>query len=89
LRQIEAAEDVLVDLGFEQFRVRHHNEIARIELPPEEFSKAIETHMSITNGIKAAGYRFVALDLAGFRSGSLNGASGAAIPLVMSELELA
>lgn len=91
LRQIEAAEDVLVELGFRQFRVRHHNEIARIELPPEEFPKAIEAHMGITNGVKAAGYRFVTLDLAGFRSGSLNptnGASGTAIPLVMSELEL-
>ncbi|MEZ4615536.1 MAG: ATP-dependent sacrificial sulfur transferase LarE [Caldilineaceae bacterium] len=88
LRQIEAAEDTLVDLGFAQFRVRHHNEVARIELPPEDFPKAIEQHIAITNGVKAAGYRFVALDLAGFRSGSLNGANSAAIPLVMSELEL-
>ncbi|MEZ4683975.1 MAG: ATP-dependent sacrificial sulfur transferase LarE [Caldilineaceae bacterium] len=88
LRQIEAAEDTLVDLGFAQFRVRHHNEVARIELPPEDFPKAIEQHSAITNGVKAAGYRFVALDLAGFRSGSLNGANSAAIPLVMSELEL-
>jgi len=85
LRQIEAAEDVLVELGFRQFRVRHHNEIARLELPAEEFPKAIEQHTTIVNGIKAAGYRFVTLDLAGFRSGSLNGANGAAIPLLMSE----
>lgn len=84
LRQIEAAEDVLVDLGFRQFRVRHHNELARLELPADEFTKAIEEHATIVNGIKAAGYRFVTLDLAGFRSGSLNGAS-AAIPLLMSE----
>lgn len=84
LRQIEAAEDVLVELGFRQFRVRHHNEIARLELPAEEFPKAIEEHMAIVNGIKAAGYRFVTLDLAGFRTGSLNGASSAAIPLLMS-----
>lgn len=83
LRQIEAAEDVLVELGFRQFRVRHHNEIARLELPAEEFPKAIEEHMAIANGVKAAGYRFVTLDLAGFRSGSLNGAS-TAIPLLMS-----
>ncbi len=89
LRQIEQAEDVLVALGFSQFRVRHHNEIARIELPPEDFPKAIELHDAISTGIKAAGYRFVALDLAGFRSGSLNGASSAAIPLVASEMELA
>lgn len=83
LRQIEAAEDVLVALGFRQFRVRHHNEIARLELPAEEFPKAIEQHITIVNGIKAAGYRFVTLDLAGFRSGSLNGAAGTAIPLLM------
>ena len=72
LRQIESAEDVLVDLGFQQFRVRHHNEVARIELPAEDFARAIQHHATISDGIKAAGYRFVALDLAGFRSGSLN-----------------
>ncbi|MEZ4732892.1 MAG: ATP-dependent sacrificial sulfur transferase LarE [Caldilineaceae bacterium] len=82
LRQIEAAEDVLVELGFRQFRVRHHNELARLELPVEEFARAIEYHTTIVNGMKAAGYRFVTLDLAGFRSGSLNGAN-AAIPLLM------
>lgn len=86
LRQIEAAEDVLVDLGFPQFRVRHHGEIARIEIPVEDFPAAVDRHMAIVNGVKAAGYRFVTLDLAGFRSGSLNGASngngnGALIPL--------
>jgi len=85
LRQIEAAEDVLVELGFRQFRVRHHNEIARLELPAEEFGRAIEQHMALVNGIKAAGYRFVTLDLAGFRSGSLNGANATAIPLLMPE----
>lgn len=78
LRQIEAAEDVLVDHGFTQFRVRHHGEIARIELPPEEFARAIEHHAAIVEGIRATGYRFVTLDLAGFRSGSLNGASASA-----------
>jgi pyridinium-3,5-biscarboxylic acid mononucleotide sulfurtransferase len=79
LKQIESAEDVLVDLGFRQFRVRHHGDIARIELPAEEFPKAIQHHSQITDGIKASGYRFVALDLAGFRSGSLNGASNGAV----------
>jgi uncharacterized protein len=79
LRQIEAAEDVLVDLGFSQFRVRHHNEIARIEVPSDEFPKAFQHHQQIVAGVKAAGYRFVTLDLAGFKSGGLNGAtSGAA-----------
>lgn len=81
LRQIESAEDVLVDLGFQQFRVRHHNEIARIELPVEDFAHAVAQHAAITEGIKAAGYRFVVLDLAGFRSGSLNGTNGTTISL--------
>jgi uncharacterized protein len=75
LRQIEAAEDVLIDLGFTQFRVRHHNEIARIEIPVEEFPQAIACHAELVERIKATGYRFVTLDLAGFRSGSLNGAT--------------
>jgi pyridinium-3,5-biscarboxylic acid mononucleotide sulfurtransferase len=79
LRQIEAAEDTLVGLGFRQFRVRHHGEIARIELPAEEFPKAIAHHTQIVDGVKASGYRFVTLDLAGFRSGSLNGASNGAV----------
>jgi uncharacterized protein len=81
LRRIEAAEDVLVELGFHQFRVRHHGDIARIEVPAEDFPMAIRSHSAITDGIKATGYRFVTLDLAGFRSGSLNGVSGAVIPL--------
>jgi uncharacterized protein len=72
LRQIEAAEDVLVTLGFRQFRVRHHGEIARIELPAEDFAKAVAAHTVIAEQIQATGYKFVALDLSGFRSGSLN-----------------
>lgn len=79
LRQIEQAEDTLVDLGFRQFRVRHHHEIARIELPAEEFPQAIAQHTRLVEGVRAAGYRFVTLDLAGFRSGSLNGANAGAV----------
>jgi pyridinium-3,5-biscarboxylic acid mononucleotide sulfurtransferase len=86
LRQIEAAEDTLVGLGFRQFRVRHHGDIARIELPAAEFAKAIAHHTQIVDGVKASGYRFVTLDLAGFRSGSLNGAYNGA---VISVAELA
>lgn len=84
LRQIEGAEDALVALGFRQFRVRHHGDIARIELPAEDLPAALTQREAIVAGITAAGYRFVTLDLAGFRSGSLNGANGqmAAIPLL-------
>ena len=86
LRQIEDAEDTLVALGFAQFRVRHHNEIARIELPAEDFPRAIEQHEAIVKGVTAAGNRFVTLDMAGFRSGSLNGASAATVIVPMSDL---
>ena len=89
LRQIEAAEDVLVALGLSQFRVRHHGEIARLELPPEEFQTIIAHHQEIVAGVKAAGYRFVTLDLDGFRSGGLNpAANGDAGGALISVAEL-
>jgi uncharacterized protein len=67
LRQIERAEDVLVELGFRQFRVRHHDAVARIEVPLEDLPRAIEHRDAIVAGIRSAGYRHVTLDLAGFR----------------------
>jgi len=79
LRQIEAAEDVLVAHGFRQFRVRHHGEIARIELPVEDLARAVAVQAGLVAGVQAAGYRFVALDLAGFRSGSLAGEGAKAV----------
>ncbi len=89
LRQIEAAEDVLVALGLRQFRVRHHDEIARLELPPEDFPSVLAHYEQIVAGIKAAGYRYVTLDLAGFRSGSLNAtANGNADQALISVDEL-
>lgn len=72
LAQVEQAEDALAELGFSQYRVRHHEEVARLELVPEEFAKAIELRQRIEEKLKACGYRYVALDLSGFRSGSLN-----------------
>ncbi len=89
LRQIEAAEDVLVDLGFEQFRVRHHGEIARIELPEELFLQALEQRNIIVDGVKAAGYKYATLDLAGFRSGSLNGSSTNSTIISLEEIGVA
>ena len=81
LRQIESAEDVLADLGFRQFRVRHHDQIARVELPVEDLPRALELRDQITDGIRAAGYKFVTLDLAGFRSGSLSRPAPELVPL--------
>ncbi len=72
LAQVEAAEEVLADLGFSQFRVRHHNEVARLEIPPQEFARALECHEALQQRIQAVGYAYVTLDLGGFRSGSLN-----------------
>ena len=72
LAQVEAAEEALADLGFTQFRVRHHEEVARIELVAAELPRALELRADIQQRLKATGYRFVAVDLGGFRSGSLN-----------------
>ena len=72
LRQIERAESALLTLGFSQFRVRHHGDVARLEIVPEEFEAAMLRRDAIVERVKACGYRFVALDLAGFRSGSMN-----------------
>lgn len=74
LARIEAAENVLRAEGLEQFRVRHHDLVARIEIPRADFPKLLEAGAAdrITAGIKRAGYQYVALDLQGFRSGSMN-----------------
>lgn len=72
LLQIERAESTLLTLGFSQFRVRHHGDVARLEIMPEEFEAALARRDAIVERLKACGYRFVALDLAGFRSGSMN-----------------
>lgn len=72
LGQVEQAEAALRQLGFQELRVRHHDQVARIEIPSADFPKAIEQSQSIIEAVKASGYHYVALDLAGFRSGSLN-----------------
>ena len=72
LAQVEAAEDALADLGFSQFRVRHHEEVARIELVASELPRALELREEVERRVKDAGFRYVAVDLGGFRSGSLN-----------------
>jgi len=74
LQAVERAEDALRNLGFRQFRVRHHGEIARIEIAREEMSAVFSDGMAdrIARAVKEAGFRFVALDLEGYRSGSMN-----------------
>jgi pyridinium-3,5-biscarboxylic acid mononucleotide sulfurtransferase len=74
LRQIEKAEDVLRGLGFEGFRVRHHGQVARIELPMGQAGRMMddEVRRAVIEGVRGAGYLYVSLDLEGFRSGSGN-----------------
>ncbi|HEU4753691.1 MAG TPA: TIGR00268 family protein, partial [Armatimonadota bacterium] len=74
LAKIEAAENVLRELGLEQFRVRHHDTVARIEVPRAAFPRLLEGDLAdrIVAGVKKAGYLYVTLDLQGFRSGSMN-----------------
>jgi uncharacterized protein len=74
LRQIDEAEAFLRDSGFVEFRVRHHDEVARIEVPPAEIARlaAEPLRSHVVDKLKGLGFRYVALDLQGFRSGSLN-----------------
>lgn len=72
LSRIERAEGVLDAMGFTQYRVRHHDDIARIELPAGDLERAVSQREQIVDDIREIGYRFVTLDLAGFRSGSLS-----------------
>lgn len=76
LRTIEAAERVLRDLGFRVFRVRHHDTIARLELGRDEIARALEPEVAaqIDRALRALGYAHVAVDLRGYRLGSLNDA---------------
>lgn len=72
LRQVEAAETVLREHGFREFRVRHHGEIARLEVEPEALPLALSKARTLDSELRAIGFERVLLDLEGYRSGSLN-----------------
>jgi uncharacterized protein len=74
LAQVEAAEAALRALGFTQLRVRHHGELARIELTRDELPRALSLDVfdRISRELRALGFRYITLDLEGFRSGSMN-----------------
>jgi uncharacterized protein len=76
LAQVEAAEAALHALGFTQLRVRHHGELARIELIRDELPRALSLDLfdCISRELRALGFRYITLDLEGFRSGSMNAA---------------
>lgn len=74
LKQVGAAENDLRALGFGQLRVRHHGDVARIEIIPEEFDKIMRPAVlsKVVAALKKRGYLYVTLDLAGYRTGSMN-----------------
>jgi pyridinium-3,5-biscarboxylic acid mononucleotide sulfurtransferase len=76
LAAIESAESALRALGFGQLRVRHHGDVARLEVEPGALADVVARRAEVAAAVRAAGFRFVALDLEGFRSGSLNRALG-------------
>lgn len=74
LKMVDEAEQLLIDLGFRQVRVRHHGTVARIEISEEEFSKIMspEIRNQINDRFREIGFTYVSLDLAGYRTGSMN-----------------
>lgn len=72
LKQVSAAETFLRSLGYRGFRVRHHGDVARLEFPVEQIPEVLARREAITAGVKAAGYQYVAIDLDGYRLGSMN-----------------
>jgi uncharacterized protein len=74
LRQVDLAEQAVHDAGIRACRVRHHGDVARIEVPPDELALIADParRERIVEGVRAAGYRYVALDLGGYVSGGLN-----------------
>ncbi len=73
LSEVEAAETGLRALGFDDLRVRHYGDLARIEVPLDQLERALARRADVVEAVRAAGYRYVTLDLEGLRSGNLNG----------------
>ena len=74
LKQIAACELLLKELGFREFRVRYHGDLARIEVSPDEIDRMFETSTrhAVVSKFKQFGFRYVSLDLQGYRTGSMN-----------------
>lgn len=72
MKKVEAAEEILKGLGFQQYRARHHGTVCRVEIDPQDFPRLLDATVcrQVVAGITAAGYRYVTLDLAGYRTGS-------------------
>jgi uncharacterized protein len=72
LAMVDQAENFLRDLGFGQLRVRHHQDMARIELEPKAMQEALTKADLIVEKLKSIGYTYITLDLQGYRTGSMN-----------------
>lgn len=72
LAQVEAGEECLWELGFRQYRVRYHGEVARLEVDRAEMARLLEVAEEITQRFRAVGFKYVAMDLLGYRRGSMN-----------------
>ncbi len=74
LSQVDRGEEALRELGFRQVRLRHHGDVARVEIAPDELPRALDPTMTraIVDAIKPLGFRYVSLDLEGYRTGALN-----------------
>jgi uncharacterized protein len=72
LAEVERAEAALRALGFQELRVRHHGEVARVEVPEHLLEAVVAARHDVVAGVRAAGYRWVTLDLDGLRSGGFN-----------------
>ena len=80
LGSVQRAEAALRALGLRQLRVRHHGDVARVEVDPAELDQAFRLRQEVAGAVRSAGYAYVALDLDGFRSGSLNEVLGPSGP---------
>ncbi|MBA2775904.1 MAG: ATP-dependent sacrificial sulfur transferase LarE [Chloroflexia bacterium] len=72
LEQVAAAESSIHALGYRGFRLRHHGNVARLEFPEAELDRAFDDRTAIVEAVKGTGYRFVTMDLEGYRSGNMN-----------------
>jgi uncharacterized protein len=81
LAQVEAAEELLWQLGFRQYRVRHHDDIARIEVPPEQMATLLARAERLVPEFQQLGYKYVTMDLGGYQRGSMNKGLVSVIPI--------
>lgn len=86
LREVETGEGIMRDMGFREFRVRHHDELVRLEVAPAELDRALDRRVSdeLARRFRALGFRYVTLDLHGYRTGAMNEVLNNTQPLTVS-----